>query len=99
MTGTISAPLSLFKKCESAKLRATTLFRWQREFDEQSLDSCSTAASYARGTIVGGTPATNGWAFWKYRDTDGKAHPPDHARQLFRNRSQQEPRPDSGGVN
>jgi hypothetical protein len=84
-----SAPLSLFKKYKGAELTATVLANGCVEFDGQRYDSCSTAASVAGGTIVGGTPATNGWEFWKYRDADDKAHSLDHARQLFRNRSQQ----------
>ncbi len=96
VTGTISAPLSLFRKYKGVELKATVLADGSVEFDGQRYDSCSTVASFARGTLVGGTPATNGWAFWKYRDTEGKAHPLDHTRQLFRNRSQQQTRPGSG---
>jgi len=94
--GVVSAPLSLFKKYKGAELRATVLADGSVEFDGQRYDSCSTAASVARGTLVGGTPATNGWEFWKYRDADGKVQLLDHTRQLFHNRSQQQARPDSG---
>jgi len=59
------------------------------EFEGQRCGSCSTAANFAHGTLVGATPATNGWVFWQYRDADGKVQLLDHARQLFRNRSQQ----------
>jgi len=53
------------------------------EFDGQKFDSCSSAATFARGTIVGETPPTNGWSFWKYRDIQGKVHQLDHARSLL----------------
>lgn len=84
----ISAPLRLFKKYKGSELSAIVLADGSVEFGGQKFDSCSSAATFARGKIVGGTPATNGWDFWKYQDTAGKTHLLDHARQLFRDRSQ-----------
>ena len=76
----ISTPLKLFKKYKGTELSATVLADGSVELDGQKFDSCSSAATFARGTIVGGTPPTIGWIFWKYRDTQGKVHQLDHAR-------------------
>jgi predicted type IV restriction endonuclease len=80
----LSAPLTLFKKYKGKELLATVRVDGTVEFDGQQYESCSTAAAYARGTIVGGTPSTNGWEFWKYRDSEGKVHHLDHARCVYR---------------
>jgi len=87
--GVISAPLKLFRKYKGAELSASVVADGSVEFAGQRYDSCSMAASFARGTVVGGTPATNGWTFWKYRDADGKVRQLDHSRGLFHGRSQE----------
>lgn len=81
--GVIGTPLKLYKKYKGANLLATVFADGSVEFNGHRFDSCSTAASVARGSVVGGTPATNGWVFWKYYDADGKLQQLDHARGLF----------------
>jgi hypothetical protein len=42
------------------------------EFDGQRFASPSKAAEYARSTVTGRAMNTNGWAFWRYMDSDQK---------------------------
>ena len=81
--GIVSAPLALFKKYKGVELKATVLENGTVEFDGRVYDSCSTAGAYARGTVVGGAPSTNGWSFWKYHDSNGVARVLDFARQAY----------------
>jgi hypothetical protein len=79
--GLIKTPLKLHKTFRGTKLFATVHADGRVEFNGQFFDSCSSAASAARGTVIGGTPATSGWAFWKYDDAEGRSHPLDHLRR------------------
>lgn len=79
--GAIAAPLKIYKKYKGVNLTATVSPDGSVEFNGQRFDSCSTAASVARGTVVGGNPATNGWTFWKYTDADGKPRQLDYLRR------------------
>jgi hypothetical protein len=81
--GLIHAPMEIFRNYKNTKLLATINRGGTVEFGVQRFDSCSTAGSYARGSIVGGRPATNGWSFWRFVDADGSTHNLDFVRQSY----------------
>jgi hypothetical protein len=71
--GLIKSPLELEREYKGARLVATILPDGRVSFGGQSYGSLSTAAGMARKSIVGAPkgkpfPATNGWAFWQFRD-------------------------------
>jgi len=54
-----------------------------------AVSSPSLAAAMARKSVIGAPrgkkyPQTNGWIFWRFRDTDGSMHNIDVFRQRFR---------------
>lgn len=81
--GLIRAPLALFRKYKGVELTATVLEDGSVSFQGNAYKSCSAAGASARGSVVGGTPSTNGWTFWKYLDDDGAIHALDFARQAY----------------
>jgi len=58
----------------------------------QSYDSPSAAGGVARALVPGSPtnrefPQTNGWTFWRFRDSDGRLKPLDELRQQYRLRT------------
>ncbi len=81
--GLVTPPLKLFKQYKGHKLEAEVLPDGTVAFDGTSYKSCSSAAEFARGSITGRPMHTNGWVFWQFRASDGKAAYLDHIRQEF----------------
>jgi predicted type IV restriction endonuclease len=81
--GLLTTPAKLFKKYKGRHFEATLFADGSVEFQGQKHASCSTAASIARGTVIGRIPATNGWQFWKFTASSGKSVLLDEVRQEF----------------
>lgn len=81
--GIIRAPLALFRRYKGVDLTATVSKDGSVSFQDNVYESCSAAGGYARGSVVGGAPSTNGWTFWKYVDNDGATRTLDFARQEY----------------
>ena len=70
-------PLDLETTYKGQKLTARIEADDNVTWNGTTYDSLSTAAGMARKSIVGsppgrGYPQTNGWTFWRFRDTDGR---------------------------
>jgi hypothetical protein len=90
--GIIRPPLELEKLYLHHKLSARVEADGQVTFAGQSYDSLSTAGGAARASVPGSPtdrerPQTNGWTFWRFRDTDGRLKAIDELRQRYRART------------
>jgi len=81
--GVITPPLTIFKKYRGQEFEATVQSDGAVAFNGAVYSSPSKAADEARRLVVGGTPHTNGWDFWQYRDKSGKNVRLDAARQEY----------------
>jgi len=79
--GLITTPTSLFRKYKGKLLQATLQADGSVEFAGQRYSACSAAAAQARGSVIGGAPATNGWTFWQFRAAGNKVRTLDDLRQ------------------
>jgi hypothetical protein len=79
--GMLKPPLQLFRKYRGRLMEASLQADGRVDFQGQSYESCSQAASVARSTITGRPMHTNGWCFWLYRAEAGKCLSLDSARQ------------------
>lgn len=88
--GLIVPPLELEKLYKGVRLTATVQPDGKVAFDGHPYDSLSTAAGMARKSIIGARegrryPQTNGWTFWKFRDSKtGKLVKIDTLREQYR---------------
>ena len=84
--GLISPPLELGREYKGVHLMATIQGDGSVIFDGEPYNSLSTAGGMARKSVIGAPPGrpypqTNGWTFWKYRDTEtGKLEEVNHLR-------------------
>ncbi len=83
MAGLLASPLKLFRKYKGQQLDATLQSDGRLEFRGTDYESCSTAAEYARATVVGRRMNTNGWDFWQYLDSQGKKRTLNQARKEY----------------
>lgn len=72
--GVINAPLKIEKEYLGSHLEALIQADGTITFDGVAYSSPSTVAGMARKSVIGspedeGFPPTNGWTFWKYRDS------------------------------
>jgi predicted type IV restriction endonuclease len=81
--GFLKPPLKLTRRYKGHDLEAELLPDGTVAFRGKSFRSPSTAATFARSTVIGQRKNTNGWVFWRYRDEHGKTVPLDAARQEF----------------
>jgi hypothetical protein len=81
--GLITPPLELTKTYKGKRFSARVESDGQIAFDGQRYPSLSMVASAARRTVLGRLPATNGWVFWQFRDTDGQMKVVDSLRQRY----------------
>ena len=92
-TGLIVPPLELVKDYKGAHLVATVQQDGRIVWDGTPYDSLSTAAGMARKSVIGPSPGrrypqTNGWTFWRFRDTEsGDTEEIDALRQQYLKRS------------
>ena len=81
--GLIAPPLELTKTYKGKQLRARVESDGQIAFEGERYPSLSMVASAARRTVLGRLPATNGWTFWQFRDSDGQVRVLDSLRQRY----------------
>jgi hypothetical protein len=81
--GLIETPTTLFRKYKEKILEAVLNADGAVTFDGRNYASCSAAAAAARGSVIGGTPATNGWTFWQFRNAEKQKQTLDDVRQRF----------------
>ncbi len=90
-TNLTDPPLKLEKEYKGSYLEAVIQQDGSIVFDGQSYGSLSTAAGMARKSVIGAPPdrkfpQTNGWVFWKYRDSEtGRLEEVDALRQRYLN--------------
>ena len=91
--GLVKPPLALNKKYLGRQLHAEVQQDGSVIFGDTRYMSPSMAAAKAREEVKGGPPPdrlrwqTNGWAFWLFRDDDGKWQPLDLLRRRHREQS------------
>jgi len=81
--GLLKPPLKLTKHYKGKDLEAKLLPDGAVRFQGKKYETCSKAATFARGTIAGRRMNTNGWTFWRYLNQDGKLVPLNNARQAL----------------
>jgi hypothetical protein len=85
----IEPPLKLEKEYKGRHLEAEVQQDGTIVFDGETHKSLSLAAAFARKSIIGAPegrkyPQTNGWVFWKYRDSQtGRLEEIDVLRQRY----------------
>jgi predicted type IV restriction endonuclease len=84
----IRPPLELHKTYKGQRLVGRIAENGKVSWSGQDNDSLSTAAGYARASIIGSRPGrkfpqTNGWTFWQFIDSDGKIKSLDVLRQRY----------------
>jgi hypothetical protein len=79
----IKTPTTLFRKYKGKVLEALLNADGSVTFDGRNYTACSAAAAAARGSVIGGAPATNGWTFWQFRNADNQKQTLDDLRQRF----------------
>ena len=86
--GLIRLPLKLERTYRGNLLTATIETDGSIVFAGEQYDSLSAAAGKAKQSILGSArpPATNGWKFWQFRDTDGKLQKVEVLRRKYRER-------------
>jgi len=67
--GLVRPPLELERDYKGVHLVAVIQQNGKVEFAGEQYDSLSTAAGMARKTVIGRDIQTNGWSFWRYRDS------------------------------
>jgi hypothetical protein len=87
--GLVRPPLSLSKSYLGRELTARVERDGQITCVDRSYSSLSAAAAAARASVRTSTaeakaPATNGWAFWRFRDSDGQLRPLQTLRSRYR---------------
>ncbi len=75
-SGTVDLPLEIETLYRGSQLAARIEADGTVTWNGSAFDSLSTAAGMARKSIVGAPPGreypqTNGWTFWRFRDSDG----------------------------
>jgi hypothetical protein len=80
--GFLAAPLKLSKKYRGQVFEAELLRDGTVKFRAEIYSSCSSAADAARHVVIGGTPHTNGWAWWQFTE-NGKRKTLDDVRQEY----------------
>jgi len=85
--GLIHPPLELTKTYKGKLVTASVEADGTVTYNGQSYSSLSTAASAARQTVLGRPVNTNGWNFWRFRDTDGRVKQVDELRRRYRERA------------
>lgn len=85
-SGAIRPPLEIETTYKGHRLTARIEADGTVLWDGAVFDSLSTAAGMARKSIIGAPPGreypqTNGWGFWRFRDSDGRLVPVDELRQ------------------
>lgn len=81
--GLIQTPVRLFRRYKGTIVEATLEADGTVTFGNHNYSACSAAAAQARGSIVGGAPATNGWTFWQFTSADNQVQTLDAVRQHF----------------
>ena len=86
--GLIHPPLELEKTYRGNRLTARIERDGTASFGGKNYEAISAAAGEARKTIVGTPPgkkypATNGWTFWQFKDSDGQLREIDFLRQRY----------------
>lgn len=81
--GLIDTPTKLFRKYKGQRLEAMLNVDGTVTFASRHFAACSAAAAAARGTVVGGAPATNGWTFWQFKTSENEVQTLDTVRQKF----------------
>lgn len=81
--GLLLPPVKLFRKYKGKVMEAFLLPDGAVEFGQERYRTCSTAAEIARSTVTGRKMNTNGWVFWQYLGTDGKARTLAEVRRAF----------------
>lgn len=81
--GLLRPPLKLSRHYKGRDLDAMLHKDGTVEFQGKRYASCSTAATTARGTVIGGQPHTHGWKFWRFRGADGQLVALDQVRTGF----------------
>lgn len=81
-------PMKFFVTYKGTQLDAVVMANGTVKCVGQEFTSLSQAASAARASIIGkradgSYPPTNGWAFWRYKNSDGKPVHADMLRQQF----------------
>jgi len=88
--GFINPPLKLEKEYKGVHLTATIQQDGRVIFDGEPYNSLSIAGGMARKSVIGAPPGrpypqTNGWTFWRYRDTEtGKLEQINRLRERYR---------------
>ncbi|MGI8686990.1 MAG: hypothetical protein ACR2M3_00280 [Thermomicrobiales bacterium] len=85
-SGVIKPPAPLEKRYKNRLLVAQIEINGTVTFEGASYDSLSMAGRAARISIIGSGKAanTNGWSFWKFKDSDGQLKEMDVLRQRYR---------------
>jgi len=81
--GLLNPPLRLFRKYKGQMLEAELRADGQVKFKGAIHHTCSAAGEAARGSMIGGSPHTNGWTFWQFQDAHGATHTLADARKQF----------------
>jgi hypothetical protein len=84
--GLLRPPVRIFRRYKGQDLEATILPDGMVECKGKRYPTCSGAADAARAAITGRPMNTNGWAFWQYRDNDGKTRHLELARKALLDR-------------
>jgi len=87
-SGTIRLPLDIEVTYKGQRLTARIEADGNVTWNGATYDSLSTAGGMARKSIVGAPPGreypqTNGWTFWRFKDTDGRLAFVDSLRQRY----------------
>jgi hypothetical protein len=87
-SGLVQLPLPIEKTYYGQRLTGRITVAGKVSWGDKEYDSLSTAAGYARASIVGPKPGrkypqTNGWVFWEFVDSDGQRKPLDVLRQRY----------------
>jgi len=86
--GLVHPPLALEKLYKGQRLTGRLEANGQVQCLGKAFDSLSMSAAAARASVIGTGaegkhPPTNGWAFWKFQDSDGQFKPLDVLRQRY----------------
>jgi hypothetical protein len=85
-SGTVHLPLDIETSYRGRQLSARIEADGNVTWNGTTYDSLSTAGGMARRSVIGAPPGreypqTNGWTFWRFRDSDGHLAPIDSLRQ------------------
>jgi hypothetical protein len=84
----LKVPLEIRKTYKGHEFVGRITGEGKASWGGREYDSLSTAAGFARASIIGSRPGrkfpqTNGWTFWEFVDVDGQVKPLDELRQRF----------------